>query len=37
MPIRAVWPQSPYMRPKLRVLIDVLVSVSQVKRSGLGP
>lgn len=37
MPIHAVWPQSPYMRPKVRVLIDALVSVSQVNGSGFRP
>jgi DNA-binding transcriptional LysR family regulator len=37
MPIHAVWPQSRYMKPKLRVLIDALASAAQVEDSGFRP
>jgi DNA-binding transcriptional LysR family regulator len=37
MPIHAVWAQSRYIQPKLRVLIDALVSASQVEGSGFTP
>lgn len=34
MPIHVVWPQSRYMKPKLRVLIDALVQLSRQEGSG---
>jgi DNA-binding transcriptional LysR family regulator len=37
MPIHAVWPQSRYMKPKLRVIIDALVATSSLKDSGFHP
>lgn len=33
MPIHAVWPQSGYMTPKLRVIIDALVAAASIKGS----
>jgi DNA-binding transcriptional LysR family regulator len=34
MPIHLVWPQSRYIKPKLRVLIDALVSAAKQGDSG---
>ncbi|MCJ9758197.1 LysR family transcriptional regulator [Agrobacterium sp. SHOUNA12C] len=37
MPIHAVWPQSRYMKPKLRVIIDALAEAASSKISGFHP
>jgi DNA-binding transcriptional LysR family regulator len=37
MPIHAVWPQSRFMKPKLRVLIDALVEAAAKSGSGFRP
>lgn len=37
MPIHAVWPQSQYMQPRLRVAIDALTEVATKKGSGFNP
>lgn len=37
MPIHAVWPQSRYMKPKLRVVIDALVRAASAEQSGFRP
>ncbi|EUB99269.1 transcriptional regulator, LysR family [Rhizobium sp. CF080] len=37
MPIHAVWPQSRYMKPKLRVIIDALAKAATSKMSGFHP
>ncbi|TCQ97181.1 LysR family transcriptional regulator [Neorhizobium sp. JUb45] len=37
MPIHVVWPQSRYVKPKLRVLIDALVQVARLDNSGFHP
>lgn len=37
MPIHAIWPQSRFMKPKLRVLIDALVDAAALPRSGFRP
>lgn len=37
MPIHAVWPQSRYMKPKLRVIIDALAEAAAAKNSAFRP
>ena len=37
MPIHAVWPRSPHVQPKVRVVIDALSQVSRARGSGFRP